>query len=43
VHLLRGNHEVSTINEYYGFDEELRIKYPKESGTTFLIADGIFL
>jgi len=32
VHLLRGNHEVSTINEYYGFDEELRIKYPKESG-----------
>lgn len=31
VHLLRGNHEVATINEYYGFDEELRLKYPSDS------------
>eukprot|EP00656_Telonema_subtile_P053748 TRINITY_DN7854_c0_g1_i1.p1 TRINITY_DN7854_c0_g1~~TRINITY_DN7854_c0_g1_i1.p1 ORF type:complete len:415 (+),score=105.94 TRINITY_DN7854_c0_g1_i1:40-1284(+) len=31
VHLLRGNHEVSTINEYYGFEEELRLKYPTDS------------
>jgi len=31
VHLLRGNHEVSTINEYYGFEEECRQKYPNDA------------
>eukprot|EP00658_Telonema_sp_P-2_P080751 TRINITY_DN8104_c0_g4_i2.p1 TRINITY_DN8104_c0_g4~~TRINITY_DN8104_c0_g4_i2.p1 ORF type:complete len:822 (-),score=201.65 TRINITY_DN8104_c0_g4_i2:107-2572(-) len=35
VHLLRGNHEVSTINEYYGFEEELRCKYPKDPGMRY--------
>ena len=30
LHMLRGNHEVPSVNEYYGFKDELQFKYRQE-------------